>query len=154
MGDALSPFDYAVTHCECHWDVLDAGWRNGWVSRDRLGQYAERLLVEDRDDGDPDIAMLALPDIMSDLEIEALLQSRLSGADPERAMDMWRLAFLEEIRLSNDSEAEKTRQLEKVYGRFFYPADMDGCSADDAPDARPLTTMLSVIRTLKADLLG
>ncbi|HSR50977.1 MAG TPA: DUF2247 family protein [Acidobacteriota bacterium] len=114
------------------WDTLKVGWEHGWISRERVIEFA----VEQIRDGEQNLAVAELggADEIHDGDFKELLEevfeSVPANRSPQAAFDCWRLVFLKPIqRASEDLTGEEMLDAyQDAYSFFDYPDDMRGMS--------------------------
>jgi len=140
------------------WDIILVGWDNGWVNRNDIINYALQLLINGKDEGDINLAVIAGGDCYNDTEIHELVisylvakgeQIPLSKERVSDAIDKWRLAHLINIEESNHSDENKLSRLQDIYADFDYPPDMESCSIYSQDSTDPLVALRNTILQLR-----
>ena len=138
------------------WPTLATGLDNGWINKDAVSDYAFKLLSEGRED--PDIAVLAGSDSLTDDEVVGLLTGlcKKEGIDitmeQPHALEKWRLARLAALKRSSLSTQDKLEHLQELYAEFGYPDDMASCSIYTQDGVDPLEALQNVIASLEQRL--
>lgn len=133
------------------WSSILLGFRNGWIERSDIYQYAFDLLQKGCDD--KDVSIIAESEDLNDYELERIISNKTGGTDESIDMDRWRLAFLMCLDDNKSSEEEKICKLQEIYADFGYPEDMSSCSIYSCDGVAPLVAMNSVVEKLKSALL-
>lgn len=132
------------------WNTLILGWKNSWVSKHDIIQYAASMLSNENSLGNKKIALIAGSDCLEEEEFANLLSELLvdDRDDRDDELNKWRLAHLICINESSMTEQSKIDELQEVYAKFDYPEDMISCSIYAQDEIDPLMEMNRVIINL------
>jgi hypothetical protein len=133
--------------------VLFIGQQNGWITKSDIADYAVNLLSLGLDNGDENIAVLAIAESFDDSELRDLLLQVGGEAEKTDSVEKWRLAELIALCESALSDEEKLNRLQDLYAKFDYPEDMSSCSIYSQDSVNPKVAMLNVISSLKRKYL-